>query len=336
MRKIVAAVGTACLVLALTVSIQADVKSRQKSQVKFEGALGRIVNMFGGKGAKEGVISTVALKGNQQLTMNDTSGELIDLDAEKIYTIDARGKSYKVMTFAEMRKQMEEAKAEARKNAGAAKGEGAAKDESGQPQFEISVDVKKTGQQKTFTGETCDQFIVTITMHAKGTTLEDGGGMVVTSDTWLGPKNPGTREMADFQRRFIRKLYGTEAEIYARDMMSALAMYPALKDGMARLQKEAAQMDGTPMFTTVTFENVMTAEQAKANQDKGGAPGLGGIAGGLGGMLGRKKKTEEPATSGSGASNRSRILTTTTEVLSFGSSVSADEVQIPVGYKLKN
>jgi hypothetical protein len=330
MRKVVAALGTACLVLALTVSIQADVKSRQKSQVKFEGALGRVMNMFGGKGAKEGVISTVALKGNQQLTLNDYSGELIDLDAEKIYTIDTRGKSYKVTTFAEMRKQLDEAKAEARKNAGAAKPEG------GQPQFEVNVDVKKTGQQKTFAGETCDQFIVTITMHAKGQPLEEGGGMVVTSDTWLGPKNAGTTEQADFQRRFIRKLYGSEAEVYARDMMSALAMYPAMKDGMARLQKEAAKMDGTPMFTTVTFESVMSAEQAKANQDKGGAPGLGGIAGGLGGMLGRKKKTEEPEKGTSGKSNRSTILTSTTEVLSFGSSVSAEDVQIPAGYKLKN
>jgi hypothetical protein len=330
MRKNVVALGALCLALVLTVTVQADVKSRQKSQVKFEGALGRVVNMFGGKAAKEGVISTIALKGNQQLTINDNTGELIDLDAEKIYTIDMRGKSYKVTTFAEMRKQMEKAQADARKNAGAAKEEG------GQPQFEINVDVKKTGQQKTVAGETCNQFIVTITMHQKGQSLEKGGGMVITSDTWLGPKSPGAREQADFQRRFIRKLYGTEAELYARDLMSALAMYPAMKDGMARLQKEAAEMDGTPMFTTVKFESVMTADQAK-EQDKGGAPSLGGIAGGLGGMLGRKKKTEDaPAQGASGGSNRSTILTTTTEVLSFGSSVSPEDVQIPAGYKQKD
>ena len=45
-------VSTACVLafaaLAWTATLSADVKTRDKGQVKFEGMLGRMVNMFGG------------------------------------------------------------------------------------------------------------------------------------------------------------------------------------------------------------------------------------------------------------------------------------------------
>ena len=37
--------------------------------------LGRMVNMFGGKAAREGVTSTVAVKGDRKATMNDATGQ---------------------------------------------------------------------------------------------------------------------------------------------------------------------------------------------------------------------------------------------------------------------
>ncbi|MDO8834321.1 MAG: hypothetical protein Q7V01_01940 [Vicinamibacterales bacterium] len=337
MRRVLAVLGTGCFILALAASAQADVKSKQKSHVKFEGALGKVVNLFGGKAAKEGVVSTVALKGNRQLTTNDNTGELIDLDAEKIYSIDFKGKSYKVMTFAEMRRQIEEARAKA---AESARGQGGG--EAGQPgsaNFEITVDVKKTGEQKALLGETCNQFIMTLTLKQKGKTLEQGGGMVITSDMWLGPEGSSVREQADFSRRYLATLLGEDGQILARDMMSAMAMYPGLQDGMARMQKETAKMQGTPYLTTVVFESVMTAEQAqaRAEQDKNAGPGIGGIAGGIGGMFGRKKKDDASKDSppAGAAKGRSTIMTSTSEVLSIEPSVSEADVEIPAGFKEK-
>lgn len=329
MRKGMVALGTAGLVCMLAVSLQADVKSRQKTQLKLEGAIGRVVNMFGGKAAKDGIISTVALKGNKQLTTNDTSGELIDLDAEKIYTIDFKGKNYKVMTFAEMRKQIEDAKAQAQKQAGSEKAE------PGETTWEFSIDVKKTGQTKAVAGETCKQAILTVTAHPKGKTLEQGGGMVITMDTWLGPSGSAQREQIDFQQRFMKKLFGKEGETLARDLMSAMAMYPGLQDSMARASKELAKMEGTPYLTTMTVESVMTAEQASRDDQKG--PGIG-LPKGLGGMFGRKKSEEAPAAKPAGPAGgpkRSTILTTVTEILSLESSVSAADVEIPAGFKQK-
>ena len=99
------------------VALSADVRTDQRVKFQLGGALGKMVNMFGGKGAREGVTTIVAVKGNRKATMSDTTGQIIDLTEEKIYDLDIKKKTYKVTTFAELRKQMEEAKREAEKNA---------------------------------------------------------------------------------------------------------------------------------------------------------------------------------------------------------------------------
>ena len=341
MRKVVVSLVALCLVLGCASAASADVKSKHKTQVKFEGMLGRMMNMFGGKGAKEGVINSVAIKGNRQLTMTDTGGELVDLDAERIYIIDVKGKSYKVQTFAELRKQMEEAQAKARQSAASSKEDaGDKKANAAEPQFEMDLEVKQTGQEKSINGEACREFIMTLSLRQKGKTLEQGGGMVLTTDSWLGAKNAAMQEQAEFQQRFVKKLFGTDGATYARDLVSAMAMYPGMQEGMARMAKEAAKMDGTAWLTVMTIESVATAEQAqaRASNDQQGGGGLGGLAGGVGGMFGRKKKAEDQPKDGppaSGPKTRSPIMTSTTELLGIDTTVSAQDVDIPAGFKQK-
>jgi hypothetical protein len=97
----------------------ADVKTRDKSQVKFEGMLGRMMGMFGGKAAKEGVVTAVAVKGDRKAEMNDTVGRIVDLKEEKIYELDLKKKSYEVITFEELRRRLREAREKAEKEAAA-------------------------------------------------------------------------------------------------------------------------------------------------------------------------------------------------------------------------
>ena len=113
-----ALVATIALALATVTTLRADVKTQERTQVRFEGALGRIVNMFGGKGAREGIVSAVALKGNRMMSTTDTTGEIVDLGEEKVYQLDLKKKTYTVVTFAELRRQMEEAMAKAREGCG--------------------------------------------------------------------------------------------------------------------------------------------------------------------------------------------------------------------------
>ena len=115
--------ATFVMVLIATGFVLADVRTDEKSQVKFEGTLGRMVNFFGGRGAREGIVSTVAVKGNRKMMTTDKTAQLVDLAEEKVYELDLDKKSYTVMTFAEIRRQMEEARRKA--GAGAAGAAGA-------------------------------------------------------------------------------------------------------------------------------------------------------------------------------------------------------------------
>ena len=100
----------AALVVFLGSSLAADIRSDQRIKFQLGGAMGKLINMFS-KGAREGVTTTVAVKGNRKATMNgDTTGQIIDLSEEKIYDLDLKKKTYQVTTFAELRKQMEDAR----------------------------------------------------------------------------------------------------------------------------------------------------------------------------------------------------------------------------------
>src|SRR5262245_44742962 len=108
--------------LALTMALaaapaQAEVKKDERNQVAFSGMFGRMFNFFGGKSAREGVVSTVAVSGDRKLTTTgDNTGQIVDLREEKIYDLDLRRKTYTVITFEELRRRMREAEQKARES----------------------------------------------------------------------------------------------------------------------------------------------------------------------------------------------------------------------------
>ena len=79
--------------------------------------LGRMMGMFGGKAAKDGVVTTNAVKGDRKVEMNDTDGRIVDLKEEKVYELDVKKKTYKVTTFEELRRRLREAREKAAKEA---------------------------------------------------------------------------------------------------------------------------------------------------------------------------------------------------------------------------
>ena len=181
----------------------ADVKTEEKSLVKFEGFLGRMMGLFGGKAAKEGIVNTLAIRGNRKATMSDTSGEIIDLDEEKLYSLDLKKKTYEVTTFAELRRKLLEARDKAAK---AAKQEPEARPQGQEAEMEMDFSMKESGQKKAINGYDCREVIMTITMRQKGKTLEQGGGTVLTSNIWLGPEIPALKEIRQFDLRYAQKL----------------------------------------------------------------------------------------------------------------------------------
>jgi hypothetical protein len=342
-RTRLATVFTLSFVLLSSYSLRADVRSDQKAHVQFAGMLGRMFNLFGGKAAREGTTTSIALKGDRKATTTDTTEQIIDLGEEKIYDIDLKKKSYSVTTFAELRRKMEEArkKAEedARKEAGKEKEK--EKPQAADPnakQVEIDFDIKNTGAKKTINGFDTHQAVMTVTVREKGKTLEEGGGMVVTSDMWLAPKNPAMKEIVDFDLRYAKLLYGTViAGVPAEQAAAAMAMYPMMKQALGKVSAEGGKIEGSPVLTSTTMEAVKSeaeiADEAKSSSSdsKSSTPATpGGLLGGF-----AKKMAAKKMGGGGDDANKPRatFMTMTSEVLKISTDVSAADVAVPAGFK---
>jgi hypothetical protein len=304
-------------------TLQADVKTEEKTVTQFGGALGRIVGLFGGKAAREGIVNTVALKGNRMMTSSEATGQIIDLDEEKVYELDMRRKNYTVVTFDELRRRLrqeqEKAEKEAQKEA----------EKGPQFEFEMDFDIKETGQRKNINGFDTREVVMTITMREKGKTLEESGGMVLVSNTWMTDEANAAQQIIDFQRRYNERL---GLDVHAKDMLQAMAFFPGLKDAMDRMEKENVNIQGTAVLTNLTVDSHKSKEQLAQEQrqaSSGDSPAA--MLGGLARRIGRKQQEEQQQTQQDKA--HSSILTATTELLSLSTNVSAAEVAIPDGFK---
>jgi hypothetical protein len=309
------------LVLLCTAPVLADVKTRERSQVKFEGMLGRMVGMFGGKAAREGVVTTNAVRGDRKVELTDATGRIVDLREEKIYELDMKRRTYQVTTFDELRRRMREAQEKAAKEAAKQPDREPQEDpDQQQVNLEVDFDITETGQSRTIAGHDAREVVMTVTLRQKGRTLDEGGGFVMTSNTWMGPEIPAMKELVDFELRYWKAIAPEATGMSAEQMAAVMAMYPMLKTAMERLQAEGAKLDGTPLATTMVFETVRSKEQMTEQQ----APAGGGR--GIGGMLaGRLMKREQQP--------RSTVFTVTTETLEISQNVAPADLEIPAGFK---
>ena len=332
-RLFIATAALACLAGTL---LHADVKTEQRMKFELGGMLGKVAGLFGGN--DEGTVTTVAVKGSRQATLTGTGGQIVDLSEERIYQLDTKRRTYRVVTFDQVRKQMEEARAKAEKAAQ----EERAKQKEAPPQsgqkledaMEIDLDVRKTGQSRTINGFTTNQVLVIVTVREKGKTLEQSGGLQITTDMWMAPQMAAMKEITDFQMQYAQKLYGPMLQgASPQDMAAATALYPMLKPALEKMNAEKSKVEGTAILKTVKVEGVKSAEQRAQEQkqsEDGAKPsisgGVGGLLGGLGRRAVQQKVQGDPQA-------RSTVMTTTSEVLKIATDVSTADVAIPAGFK---
>src|SRR5688500_3646703 len=348
MRSVCISAVVVCFIAGSSAILSADIRTDQRVRFQLGGAVGKLINMFGSKGAREGVTSTVAVKGNRKATLSDSTGQIIDLSEEKIYDLDMKNKTYKVTTFAQLRAEMEKARREAEQQAREMERETPSEPEQpsqpaqkdpNQKEFEVDFDLKNTGAARTINGFNTTQTVMTITVREKGKTLNDAGGMVMTTDMWLTKTAPSTDDIAEFDRKYAQKLYGPTvmAGASAQDMAMAMAMYPQMKPALDRMAAEGTKVEGTAILTEMRMEAVppgtanqtsaaLPAPEAQPEQKKGR---FGGLMGGL------KKMAEasQQQQSGTQKPQRSVCLTTSVEMLKLTPDVTADVVAIPAGFK---
>lgn len=344
--------GIRILVISLFVvgalSAGAAVKKEEKTQVQFTGFLGTMAKMFGGKSAKEGITDTVTVKGNRKSTMRDEGGQIIDLDEEKIYDVNLKGKSYKVTSFEELRREFAEQQEKAKKEMAKMKDAPPTQEAPPGNQMEFDFNITESGQKKTINGYDCKGVVVTIGVHEKGKKLEDSGGMVTTMNIWLTPKVAALKEIDDFDLRFFKKLALPFDPAMAQQMAALMAANPYLMQSMGKVKEETAKLDGTAVLTITSFQTVASkqaaaemAQQQKEEESTTNVPtSIGGLFGGLAKKAIKKKADDkqgaDAASSPPSAPGRNTLMTSTTELLKVSSMVGDTDLSIPAGFKEKN
>lgn len=241
----VAAAALFCLLLLMVPSSKADLKYQQTTQVS--GAMMDMMkNMpFMGNKVPGDVATTHYLKGDTLRVDTFTNGQLTSseitrLDREEIIHIDHQKKTYSIMTFAQLRTQMEKSMAQMKKG-------------DSNVQVTPKISVKDTGETKLINGFNTRHMILNMTFEAQDQKSEQKGSMDMASDLWITKDAPAFEEQRRFDQRMAEKL-GT-AELYkdAAAMMPGMMQDPKMSQGMDQMKKEMEKLAGTPILTIVSM-----------------------------------------------------------------------------------
>jgi hypothetical protein len=319
------------LISSLPTPCFADFQYTETSKITGGSAVGamKFAGVFSkdARQATQGTNSTISLKGNK-LRREDSLGstEIIDLDGRRIIHIDNKKKSYSIMTFDEMRAQMEEARRKA--------AEQQAKHNKGQNvKITPRIQITPGSGSRQILNYAAKEMKVRVDMEMESDDPQAKGQsatMWVNSDSYIAPVK-GYDEVKRFYQRLAKELDWLPGAVMGGN--------PQIAPAMVEYRKSAANLNGMPLLSTVSVgmagQGAPQQQAARDDQKSSGNP----ITHGIGGIFGKKKKKDEAAQEDSsskaapaGAANS--LLDTTIEVTSVSTStVDAGLFQIPQGYK---
>lgn len=305
--------------------------------------------------AGEPIVTTVTLKGNRMSRVNPMNTEIIDLDAETITNIDMQKREYTVMTFQQMKQQLEAAEAKAQAEQKKAP---AGQEQPSNTKVDFAVHVRNTGQTKNVSGLNTSEAILTMNMNATDISSGQTGSMAFTNDMWMAPEVPGYDEVKAFYEKFAQKM-GTVFNSSSINP-AMLAQYKGASQGLADMAKEMSKLKGTPvlqvmrMGTTANGQTLPAASEAPLPSNNGQPmPSAGEVAkesaaqsiadklGGFGGLGGFGHKKQQPssqpapANSNSGAQQPGYVvlMETNTQMGNFSRTASDAGFAIPAGFR---
>jgi hypothetical protein len=237
--------------------------------------------------------------GNQKAIVSKDYTEIWDLDKEVIIHIDNTKRTYSVMTFADMRKMIQEMPAKMAEMQQKLKEEQekAQKQQQGQApaippnlQFNFTVDVKDTGLTKTIEKYDAKQQIMTMKMTVTDTN-NPGTNIIYsfTDEIWTTPELPAEmKEVQDFDKRFgekmmqgmdVKDLMASMANMRNGSQMGMMQMFgskPGAADSFAQMQKEQAKIKGTRLLEITRMGGSGTGIQPQPGTPASGAPAPSG------------------------------------------------------------
>lgn len=352
------------LILALPASLYAGDYTYQQTTQLTGGSLlhmMKTVGVFSSQARHMGdpIVSTIYLKDNRLANVSADTIQIIDLDKEAITQIDVQKKTYTVMTFAQMKQAMENARSQMQQQAAqqpAQTAQPAASPEAQNVKMSFDVKVRNTGAQKEISGLQSNESILTLMLNATDTQTQQSGSMAITNDMWMVPAIPGYDQIRDFYQRFGAKMADSTLGL-GFDFSGMLSQNPAAGQALTDMAGELQKLSGVPimqvmrMGTTTNGQPLPAASEAPLPADSSPATPTAGqvakagmssaISSRLGGFgFGKKKNNppDPPADQNSNAAQpqpTSAILMETQITTSNFSSAPVDpsHFEIPAGYK---
>jgi hypothetical protein len=321
----------------------------------------KMVSAFSSQARKAGdpVVSTIYLKDNRLANVSSDSIEVIDLDKETITRIDVPKHSYTVVTFQQMKEQIQNARKEMEKKQAEHPDKAPAPDPNANDvKMSFDVKVRKTGVEKQVSGLSSKEAILTMTMNATDQKTQETGAMAITNDMWMVPEVPGYSQVREFYKRMGEKMADATAGV-GMDLSKVLAQNPGANQALADMGKEMQKIEGVPvmqvmrMGTTANGQPLPAASEAPLPPDSSPAmPSAGDVAKqsaasaitshfGLGGF-GRKKQNDPPPADTKSSQNGNTppptaaiLMESQTTTSNFSSDpVDPSHFEVPAGFKL--
>ncbi len=351
-----AAVVWCFLVLLVSAgSSRADFKYTQSSKLT-GGSLASMMKVAGvfskqARESREPIVSTEYLKGHKmRRDSSDGHSTIVDLDGRQIIEIDNNKRLYSVMTFDQMRQNLEQAKAQAQQQM-------AEQNKSNPQQANVKltpkISVADGPGTRTIAGLPTHEVKVDLEMLIEATDPNQPGqsGQIQTwvkSDEYVTPSLPGSEQFIEFQREMAKELNWVPGEMFGGNVQ--------VSSSMAELHKNSAAVKGFPMLQYTSMgvgapgqpnaANPNATAQAQPQQQSVGFgdvtnPGQA-AAKALGGMFRRKKQQQDQDQSaGAGASpsgaappsQPGALMEMTVEVTSFSNDTLDDSLfAAPAGF----
>lgn len=238
--------------LAVPNSLFADFTYQQTTQIT-GGSIVTMMKMVGAfssqaRKANEPVVSTIYLKGNRMANVSRDTIEIIDLDSETITNVDLIKHTYTVMTFQQIKEQMERAREEMKKKQAEHPANNPPPADPNAPDVKMSFDVhvRKTGAAKQISGLDANETIMTLMMNATDQKSQQTGSIAITNDMWLVPEIPGYSELRDFHMRMAQKMDIMNSGL-GMDISKMLLQNPGAGQALTDMGKEMQKIHGVPI-----------------------------------------------------------------------------------------
>jgi hypothetical protein len=322
-RKLLCAAG----MLLLPSASWADFKYVEST--KFTGgAMAGLMKFAARVGGKENGAdsSTYYIKGNR-MRVEDSDGEvqIIDLDGRQIISIDPRKKSYAILTFTEMRAQVDQLQQ--------------LRGQKTKVTLTPKVQVSPTQNTRVLLGHTTHEIQARVELEASDG-KSGNAATVIVNDTWVAPTVAGYEEVRNFHERMARELNWAPGGIAAD---------PRMKEAVEAMRKSSPLLSGFPLLSSIkiTGGGLPAARHSHDNPDSSDADiptsvptsKSDAVNEGLGGLLGLRKRKQNAKGQDSSAgesleSGENVLMTATTEVTAFSnSSLDSSLFEIPAGYR---